>query len=277
MYQNYSNTVIGYEPPEESLESLTKIRYASPAFITSLWGVFIGFLIAIDPTKKKYFRVFGICIYLLCISPFIVDYLRGPILSLFIILLLFAFVSVFKRQVHYGFNILILVVFSAIIGFYSMYILVPEGFLRILFTGTVKSYLGEDRIEQTQIMMDEFRQNPILGKGIGAVLSSGYQRSGGDALNFESQYPMLLYRLGSVGFFIIFAPLIWLVVELFRKRSFVSKGLVRIEDKFYMCLLLSILVTCVAGIFNPYLKTGYVTTTIAMYFAFRMVLVNKYK
>jgi hypothetical protein len=270
MYQNYYGG-FGEEGTDiyGRLEGIGIIRAASPAFITSLWVLFIGFLVATDAKQKLYSRFLGLAASLLSLSHFVIDYLRGPILSLIVILLLFGFSSAFKRQSRsYAVRTLMFIVMIMLAGGYAMHLIVPEGLTRILlFSGSIEDYIGEQRVEQTDRMIKAFREEPIFGKGIGSKLSGGYTRES-TGLNFESQYPMILYRVGIIGFIVLMIPLMWLIAELFRKKGVVSRGLSDIEGKFRMCLLLSILTTCVAGYENPYVKTGYVALTIAMYLAY---------
>lgn len=274
MYQNYSNDILD-DTIVGNYEGLLTRRNASPAFITSLFGFFTGFLIATDSTKKMYFQFLGFGFGLFCLIHLIFDYMRGPLIATVIILLLFGFATTLKRQFHsYAFRTFMFVIAVILIGGYVMYLVVPEGYARFIFTGTLQSYLGEARVEQSDQMIEAFKEEPVLGQGIGSKIRGGYARAA-DELNFELQYQMILYRVGVVGFVILMAPLIWLIAELFRKKGAMSKRLFQIEGKFHMCLLLSILATCVAGYANPYLKTGYITLTIAMYLAYRIALSDK--
>jgi hypothetical protein len=275
MYHNYFD-VLGDEEKNlyNLLEGIGIIRATSPAFIASLWGFFTGFLIAVDSTKKLFLRFLGFGFSLFCLSPFIIDYFRGPLLASVIILFLFGFAAAFKKHFYpWAFRTLIFVFAIVLIGGYAMYHIVPEGYYRLFFTGTVQSYLGEQRVEQSERMIEAFKEEPILGQGVGSVIR-GYARSA-DALNFELHYQMLLFRVGMVGFILLMAPLIWLIAELFRKKGVISKRLFQIEGKFLMVLLLSILTTCVAGYANPYLKTGYVTLSIVMYLSYKEMLHDK--
>lgn len=278
VWQNYGNVLDETALDKaiiENYDGLARIQNASPAFITSLFGFFTGFLIATDSTKKMYLQFLGFGFGLFCLSHLFFDYMRGPLIATVIVLLMFGFVSTLKRQFHsYAFRTFMFVIAVILIGGYVMYLVVPQGFARFAFTGTLQSYLGEARAEQSDRMIEAFKEEPILGQGIGSKIRGGYERAEG-GLNFELQYQMILYRVGIVGFVILMAPLIWLIAELFRKKGAMSNRLFQIEGKFHMCLLLSILATCVAGYANPYLKTGYIALTFAMYLAYRIALRDK--
>lgn len=278
IFQNYndvSNEATLEAAIFESFDGHLRIQNASPAFITSLFGFFTGFLIATDSTKKRYLQFLGYWFGLFCLIHLFFDYMRGPLIATVIILMLFGFASALRRPFQpYAFRAFIFILSVALIGGYLMYLTVPQGLARFAFTGTLLSYFGEERIEQSARMIDAFKEAPILGQGIGSKLREGYERAA-DGLNFELQYQMILYRVGMLGFVTLMAPLLWLIAELFRKNGAISGRLFQIEGKFHLCLLLSILTTCVAGYANPYLKTGYITLTIAMYLAYRIALRNK--
>jgi hypothetical protein len=276
IYNNYCNLISDEETILENLvEGIGIIRITSPAFIASLFGFFIGFLITIDSKKKLFLRFFGFAFSLLSLSPLIVSYFRGPLIATAIILLLFGFAAILKQHFDpFAFRTSVYVFAVMLIGGYAIYLIVPEGYYHILYTGSFQSYIGEQRLEQSEKMIEAFKEEPILGQGVGSVVR-GYGRSV-DGLNFELQYHMFLFRLGMVGFILLMAPLIWLFAELIRKKGVISKRLFQIEGKFHVSLLLSILATFIAGWANPYLKTGYLTLSIAMYLSYKDVLLEQH-
>ncbi len=268
LYQNYSNIAVDVSQINHFLNSVSFIRNASPAFIISLVGFFGAIAFAIDKNKRNKYRFLGVFFAALSISHILIDGLRGPVFASFFVLLLFVILILFKkRRKSESIRLFSLFVLFITLGWFTMTQFVPELSERfLLIFGRLGSFLGIERIEQNDEMIKSFIENPMFGRGVGAALQSGYSRAI-SGIDFELQYQMFLYKLGLMNFVIIMFPIIWILYEAFRKGSILQSDLFKIEEKFQMALLLGIIANCIASYTNPYLKTGYLTLTFAIYFA----------
>jgi hypothetical protein len=148
--------------------------------------------------------------------------------------------------------------------------IVPEGLMRFVEnTSSFSDYIGSARQETAQVMLDSFRECPLMGLGVG-VPPTGYRMDGCEGpLNFELQYHLLLYRTGLIGTAAFLLPIGGLYLELFRKRgALAGSSVFGPRGKFRLALLLSALTTTIAAVGNPYLRTGYLMVVIASYWAY---------
>ena len=60
------------------------------------------------------------------------------------------------------------------------------------------------RSRQSTYLLDEFYNHPVLGKGFGATLSSGFTRSKESPYSFELSYFELLYKFGNNRIFLFY-------------------------------------------------------------------------
>ncbi len=77
--------------------------------------------------------------------------------------------------------------------------------------------------------------------------------------------------MGSVFFIIFMVPYLWVFSQLLHTYKSISYSNIIWLTIFKQSLLYSICGTCIAAITNPYLKTGYLTLSIAMFY----VIINE--
>lgn len=253
-----------------SEEMLGIQRGGSVTFIITYIGFFFGMLWCVDFTKGVRVRILGTLLCALCISHLCVDYLRGPLLSTVCILLItFLAVLLKKPMRHIAPRLFVLIVAVVAFGIAIMTMIVPEGIKYFSNdSDSVSEYMGSTRREIAPVMLAAFHERPWMGQGVGVPPPGYTQLSGEGALKFELSYHIVLYRVGLIGFLIFMVPLAHLYGELLRRRGALG-GLAFFspQGKFRLALLLSALTTTIAGITNPYLKTGYLMIIIATYWA----------
>lgn len=122
------------------------------------------------------------------------------------------------------------------------------------------------RSEQAGELLDEWREYPLFGKGLGSV-PEGYTRGADDPALFELEYHTLLYKVGAGGLGVFLLLPLFLAaryVVLLRRRS----GLLYTpEGKFAAAVLATTLVVVIAGAANPLLTSAYFGFLVALYLA----------
>jgi hypothetical protein len=268
IYQNYSNIMTDAATIDHFLNSGNIIRNASTAFIVSFIGIFAALIIINQNNQKLFRRVLAGLFLIVCLSPLAIDALRGPLLS---VLLIAGFITVSSLISKKGFmkTIRLIVLGIVVISFVRILLIqyVPSGYARFtLYSEGATVFIGNDRMTQHDVLLNEFKENPFFGRGVGAGLHSGYERaiSGTD---FELQYHMFLYKMGVILFIIFILPFLWVFSQLIVTQKFISDPKIKWTRIFNQSLIYSICATCIAGITNPYIKTGYLTLTITILYA----------
>jgi len=101
------------------------------------------------------------------------------------------------------------------------------------------------RGEQSFYLVNEFYNYPILGKGFGSTLSSGFIRDDKIPYTFELSYLELLYKLGVVGFSVFLIGLLWLVNTIYKSPIRQRK-----------VLLISLICLLFVSFTNPYIVSA---------------------
>lgn len=249
----------------------TMTQGALPTFIITFIGFYFGLLRAADPTKAFRSRLSAALLAVLCIGHVVLDYIRGPVLGTIGISALAMgamAMRVSTRAVAFRMAGFLSVVAAAFIVIMSVFN--PVGLERYVRNiDSPSEYMGGARREIGAVMLEAFRERPLMGHGVG-MPPTGYLRDEGQGpLNFELQYHLVLYRVGLVGFTIFMLPLAWLYYQLIDPRgALIGAALFTVQGQFRCALLLSALTITVAGATNPYLKTGYNMMIIMFFWAY---------
>lgn len=272
IYQNYSNLATDRSMIDHFIYSSGFLRNASTAFILSFVGIFTGLVILNQKTLAISTRILAAVFSLICLAPMVMDALRGPLLSLLIIVgiitisSLFANKGIFKTMRLLALGIIFIIIVRIVLIQY-----VPGGYERFnLYNEGAEVFVGNDRLVQHYLLLEEYFENPWFGRGVGARLREGYERAS-SGTDFELQYHMFLYKMGSVFFIIFMVPYLWVFSQLLHTYKSISYSNIIWLTIFKQSLLYSICGTCIAAITNPYLKTGYLTLSIAMFY----VIINE--
>jgi hypothetical protein len=245
-------------------------RAALVSQILLVTGVFLGSLYTIDRTQPSKRRLAGFILFSLSVASYVFMFLRGPLVSISFVVILFILATIRHRRLRS--NAVRLVVAFTLVGisaFVLYSIAVPEALDKFAVSeGGFSSFVGEARIEQADQMLSAFAENPIFGQGAGVPIP-GYSRSGEAGLQFELQYHMMLYRFGLVAFGLLFIPIVWFFVDLFRVVGKDNTIVQRSDGKFMLAVLLSSLSIFVAGAFNPYLTAIFTPFLMILYLACR--------
>ena len=221
-----------------------------------LIGLFLGLIVAIT-SREKFARTLGFCTLLATASGFVINFIRGPVLGIGIAVLVLLAGLLRAAELWMATKFATIMIALVACGFLFTVIYLPISLEKWDIMGqSLEELLDPVRIEQTQLMIESWLAEPVLGSGIGSSIE-GYSRTEEvEGLAFEAQYPMVLYRTGIVGFILIMAPFIISIVrslQYIAKSSNVmgsSEGLVNLA----MCgAIISLLV---ASAFNPYLASS---------------------
>ena len=140
--------------------------------ILLLIGVYLGILYAIDKTQLKSNRLAGALYFALSISSYVFMFLRGPLLSISVVAILFTVAVAHHRKLRWW--TVRLFAMLALIGAcaFALYsTAVPEAIEKFtLGAGFFSSFVDEVRIEQADRMLSAFAQSPILGQGVGVPI-----------------------------------------------------------------------------------------------------------
>jgi hypothetical protein len=114
---------------------------------------------------------------------------------------------------------------------------------------STKSPSDIDRIAQIEHLLTEWREHPFTGKGMGAVLRSGFYRSSDRPWLFELQYHQLLFSFGLIGMTFLFGAVaaMWICV-----RSAAAQHPEHVPTIVVACVAASSLL--IANASNPYLQ-----------------------
>lgn len=192
------------------------VRAAMTPMIFCFIGIFLGMMYALDSKQTFSAQLGGFILAIVTIIPFIVNFLRGSILgigsAIIAIICLSSFDTTHLKKLI---RIIIISVIIASLGYWISVNYIPMSLTKWVITGQdISEIVDPVRIEQTEKMIDAWLDEPILGKGVGMPIS-GYSRTNeAEGLAFEVQYPMVLYRVGVLGFIIIMVPFLWMIFRI---------------------------------------------------------------
>ena len=138
----------------------------------------------------------------------------------------------------------------------------------LLLTGSVglPGFLGDQsagvRVSQASLLFDGWRNQPVLGSGLGASLRGGFVRSIADPWSFELTYLQLLFQMGAVGLLIV----LWaLTVPFTNTVMTLSSQLEEIgQRELSVAGLAALTGVLVASATNPYLLSAFGMLCVAL-------------
>lgn len=231
-------------------------------------GVFLGIVYTTDLKIKALKRVASTLLLSIASAAFVVNFARGPIIAIFILFMLLAIVvSGFKReQIIRGVNLIVAVIILLSVGYIATVTYLPIALNKWDVRGMAfDQAIDPVRIEQTEVMLNAWLEEPILGQGVGSRIS-GYARDE-SGLAFEVQYPMVLYRTGLIGFCFIMAPFFWIMARTVRKIKQVPELINTDQGKLFLTMGCSIGALLVASWTNPYFATSMTLIFVALFLA----------
>lgn len=232
-------------------------RAAFTPLILCMIGVFLGVISIVD-VKKNTLKWTGIALLLsLASGAFVVNFLRGPIISMLIVFIVLAkiFSGFSGNQISRSFKFVVVFNIIILLGYFTTVTYFPTALTKWSGSGlTLEESVKPVRIEQTEVMLHAWIKEPIFGQGVGSPIY-GYQRDE-SGLSFEVQYPMVLYRTGIVGFCFILAPFLWALVRVRRRikqnPELISTG----EGKLFLAMGCSIGALMITSWVNPYFASS---------------------
>lgn len=246
------------------------VRAALTPIVFCLVGVFLGIMYLLDSKGSYRAQLFGWILTVVSIAPFVITFIRGLLAGIAVSLIMILCLSVL-RFVHWV-KIVRLLLISGILlllGYWISVVFIPMSLTKWNIAGQgVTEIVDPVRIEQSERMINEWLEAPLLGKGAGAPVR-GYSRvhDQEEGLAFEVQYLMALYRTGILGFVIIIAPFILVVIRTIRMwcqggASF-STHIVKFQFASAFALIALLAASCV----NPYFATVMTPLFIVLFFA----------
>jgi len=237
-------------------------RMTTTVILLLLINIFIGVIYYLDKSKNTVRKNVSLILSAISLFPFVLVALRGPLVSILIIFLIIIMIKILvlkSEDVNYYirsiFNLFILFLILSLFSYIMTIKLVPIEISEnwnILKNNDIYEVFNPLRIEQTEIMINYWLKEPFLGHGIGAPIP-GYSRTGiEDDLRFEVQYPMVLYRLGIIGFTILMVPFIWLIKEtlktLLREEKYLNNNIVKMK----LAVGFAMIAPLISSFTNPY-------------------------
>jgi hypothetical protein len=232
-------------------------------------GYFLGFMYAIDYKQPFWKQILGFILSALSVSVYVINFIRGLILSIAIVLIFVICLS-FLRKI-YLFNLFRIVIINILFittGYYFTvnYIPIAQSKWSIAKKNIVE-IVDPVRIEQTEKMLEVWIEEPFLGKGVGMPVP-GYARSSEtENLAFEVQYPMVLYRVGILGFIIIFLPFVFVIYRTIFVWINYNLILKTNLGKLFMAVAFSIIALLISSWFNPYFASVMTPFFVALFLA----------
>jgi hypothetical protein len=230
-------------------------------------GLFLALLLAIK-RREVLAKVAGFATVLATVSYFVISFARGPLLGISVALLV-VFAALLGAAEWRAATRLVAIVAALVTAgtlFTLTYLPISMGKWDVMgqdFEGLIDPV----RVEQTQLMLQTWWLEPVLGSGVGSPIP-GYTRTEADeGLAFEVQYPMVLYRTGIVGIILILTPFILFPYRslkfLVRSRRLADSpaGLINLA----MCA--AVIALLVASTFNPYLASSMAVVFMALLMA----------
>lgn len=245
------------------------VRAANLPMIFCLIGVFLGIMYALDSKISYRAQLFGWLLTAVSLAPFVINFLRGPLLGVAVAIMMIVWLSS-MRVIHWAKSMRLIVISSVLLvsGYWISINYIPQALTKWNITGQEMSKIVDPvRVEQTEKMIDAWLEAPILGKGVGVPLK-GYSRTGEDeGLAFEVQYPMVLYRVGILGFIIIIAPFIWMTIRTIRIWRRGDAYLGNYITKFQLAIAFATIALLTASWTNPYFASVMTPLFMVLFFA----------
>lgn len=241
------------------------------AFFTPLLlciiGLFLGLVLAFNSTGVLA-KILGYCAMVVAVSAFVVNFARGPILGIAVAILFLLFALVRSSRIANAafLTALVLCLFSGSYLFTIKYLPASMGKWNLKGMDII-DVVDEGRLEQTQLMLKAWLENPLLGKGVGCPIK-GYSRTDEDeGLAFEVQYPMVLYRTGIIGFVVILAPFFIFIFKTYKLIRRLPVRLYNANSIINLAMCCSTVAMLTASVFNPYLASSMAVLYMGLYIA----------
>lgn len=247
---------------------LSSGRAAFTPLIFCIIGVFLGIIYTIDRKVKHLVRLGAVALLSISTATFVVNFLRGPIIGISIMLMiLIIMISGFKRtQIHRTLKIIIVIITGASLSYIATIDYIPIALQKWNVSGlSFTDIVDPVRIEQTEVMLNAWFEEPFFGQGVGAPVS-GYARDE-SGLAFEVQYPMILYRVGLIGFGFIMAPLLWVLSRTVRRIKQNPELISTDEGKLFLAMGFSVGALMITSWVNPYLASSITFVFILLFLA----------
>ncbi|WGZ96024.1 MAG: hypothetical protein QJT81_08625 [Candidatus Thiothrix putei] len=246
-------------------KKINYIRLSYESILYGFIGLFYGLLLIYNKSSKS--KTISILLVIVNLLPIILNFLRGPILSIFISAMLFiAGQAKSTKQLIPLIKTAPAILMVFIIGSYFLLQnpLAENKLIELQSSSTLEDYVKEARVIQTKAMLDAWIEAPFLGKGVGIPLEGYYRGSG---LSAEVQYAMVLYRTGIVGLFIVTLPFFFLAYRIISYRIKINNKLHSSVTILELSIALTLLSLGIASFFNPYLASSVTITLFIMYLA----------
>jgi len=240
-------------------------RAAFTPLILCMLGVFLGIMYIVDMKIKALTRLGSVLLLSIAFAAFVVNFIRGPIIAIFIVLMLLTIlVSGFKRaRIIRGVNSIIVITTMISLGYIATITYIPIALTKWDVSGLAfEETVAPVRIEQTEKMLNAWLEEPILGQGVGNIIPGASR-----GLAFEVQYPMILYRTGFIGFGFIMAPLLWILLRTVRRTKQIPKLISTDGGKLLLAMGCSVGALLITSIANPYLASSMTFVFIALFLA----------
>jgi O-Antigen ligase len=243
-------------------EIFNNLRITYKPILYCLIGLFLALLMLI---KKPIWRdqIFWISFLSISALPFLLNALRGPIVFIALCILYIMLKLIVTKDFVVSFR----AIFVALVFMVGGYVVSLEsGFIErwqnFSQDSSLEEVLSDARVEQTRIMLASWREEPLMGQGVGVPIR-GYSRADEEgALSFEVQYLMVLYRTGIIGTLIILLPLLWAIWQFL---AFNFHGLETNSDYLRIAILAALVVLLLSATFNPYLASSNTPLLFALY------------
>lgn len=260
---------LGRAAPDKKINYL---RLSYEPMIYGYIGVFYG--LSLVANNRKSSNSLGISAILLNLAPTVINFLRGPLGAVYISIMWFvlgklrtkgSFIKILKLT-----GVFVAGIFISI-GLILNNPVAQRKVEQLQFADRIVDYVHVTRVVQSELMIEAWKRDPILGAGVGTPLE-GYSRSG---LSVEVQYLMILYRTGIVGLCLIVVPLLLLARNLARRsRNVRGSRAFDDMDELERCVGHTILALSIASFFNPYLASSVTVTLFVFYLALRNLKVR---
>lgn len=213
--------------------------------------------------RSKLTRFLSICLFSFYT---IIVYSRVVIVQFLLILLIYAYAEIKKKNIWSIILVFCILVVCIIAIIYNGEIFIPESIRDIYttrFTGTWVEYSDGIRIEQMKYLVRGISQHPILGNGFGSYVRN-YIRSIPNPASYELEYLSFVYQFGILGFMLIIISLICIFYSQ-------SAGILRYSWP-KLVVLFNFSIWAVKPLFNP----QFISSASGMVISVLIILSNYY-
>lgn len=255
----FNNWFFSFAGTDDAMLSvvLSSGRAAFTPLILCMIGVFLGILYTVEIKGKPLVRLGGAVLLSVSLAPFVISFLRGPIIGILIMLTILSVLSFGFKARRFLRTFILAIGISTVggLGYIATIYYIPTALEKWNVRGlTIMEIVDPSRIEQTEEMLTAWFDEPFLGKGVGSPLSSYARDESG--LAFEVQYPMILYRVGLIGFGFIMAPLLWVLSRIVSRIKQNPELISTDEGKLFLAIGCSVGSLMITSWVNPYLATS---------------------